>query len=208
MTDNPQRTRLGRTVAKLGAGCLFCGGVLGFSADFMSMQQAACRLSAFQPGLGDLCGSLGFGGMPTQEERLTWASRPPGDCNALRAHVEQFPDGAHRTQAAELLAARTETERTEWEESVRPLTLEIPGYDEQPTEREAQSATLARAEEEADQLCRGFATTTRFRLRGASPILRTWDCMERTTGVSCTYKGEAICELDIRKTVVDERCAS
>lgn len=208
MTKNVPKTRLGRTIASLGAGCVLCGGILGFSADFMSMQQTVCAYSGFQPRLGDLCGAYGLGGMPSQEERLAWAARKPGDCEAMRAHVHDFPDGAYRAKAAELLDARTETERVVWEESVRPLTLEIPGYDEASTERAAQAATLARAEEEATQLCRGFATTTRFRLRGASPILRIWDCTERRTGISCTYKGEAVCEHDVRKTVVEESCAS
>jgi hypothetical protein len=65
-----------------------------------------CTLPAAQPGLSDGCGGLGLGGRPDRAERLAWEARTPGSCPALREHINRFPNGAYRSEAADLRAGK------------------------------------------------------------------------------------------------------
>jgi hypothetical protein len=96
------RARRGRVAALLGA--LAMG--FSFSADLAGVQGGLCTIPISQPSWSDGCGALGLGGRPTRKERVAWESRPARDCAFLQDHIERFPDGAYRTVAADLWAAR------------------------------------------------------------------------------------------------------
>ena len=67
------------------------------------------RRTLFQPQISDMCGALGLGNRATKAERVAWEGRKPGSCEALRTHIEHFPDGAYHDKAADMLAARRTT---------------------------------------------------------------------------------------------------
>jgi hypothetical protein len=130
-----------------------------------------------------------------------------GSCDALRRHVEQFPDGAYRTQAAELLAARRVTQTEVWMPGTRRLALFV-GQEGAPgrTEAAAHSAALARAQPSAERLCKGFAATTAFRLKEATPIAQQWHCETTVGGAVCGFDGEVVCDLEERRIEETESC--
>ena len=77
--------------------------LLGFNT--FGVSGKICTMPGAQPGLSDSCGALHLGGRPTREERLAWCAGR-GDCQALRAHIDRFPDGAYRSEAVALSRPR------------------------------------------------------------------------------------------------------
>ena len=167
-----------------------------------------CGVPLFQPAISDLCGAMGFGNRPTKTERVAWEGREPGSCAALRAHVEHFPEGAYRRNAADLLAARRVTAREIWTPSERQLALFV-GNDDAAYSNEpaAQAAALARGQGSAERLCKGFAATTSFRFISARPAPQTWNCQSVAKGVTCSFEGEAVCAVEERRAQEVESCA-
>ena len=164
-----------------------------------------CTIPGLQPGFSDACGALRLGARPTREERLAWAARPAGSCQALRDHIARFPEGAYRREAADLLTARRVTTQDTWRASTRSLSLFQPAQGAA-NEPDARARALAAAQTQADNLCRGFAATTAFRFRAATPQPTTWSCQPGAGGVLCSFEGEAACQLDEKATVEREIC--
>jgi hypothetical protein len=194
-----QRITYGALASTLGVAIVF-----GFNV--FAAQRPLCSLPVFQPSLSDFCGSLGFGDRPTKAERLAWEAREPGSCQALRDHVEAFPEGALRETAASLIAARQVTQTETWEPSERRLVLFVGPGARQPTEAAARAETLERAGRDAERLCSGFSATASFRLIASSPEAQTWECSSSAGGVSCSFDGEAVCQLEERHMVETEVC--
>ncbi len=164
-----------------------------------------CTIPGAQPGLSDACGALRLGARPTQAERLAWAARAAGDCQALRDHIARFPEGAYRREAADLLTARRVTTEDAWRATTRALTLFQPAQSAL-NEAGARAKALAAAQTQADNLCRGFAAATSFRFRAATPRPTTWNCQSGAGGVACSFEGQAACQVDEETTVERESC--
>jgi hypothetical protein len=179
--------------------------VVGFN--LLSAQDKLCGAPLLQPQISDLCGTLGLGHRPTTAERIAWASREPGSCAALRAHIERFPEGAYRAVAADLLAARRVTQTEIWTPTVRRLVLFV-GQDDvaHSSEPAAQAAALGRARMSAERLCKSFVATTSYRLTSAKPIVQMWNCSRASTSVLCGLEGEALCEVEERRVQDIEEC--
>lgn len=201
-----------RALRRASAGVVSMGAlglVVAFSGNVMSVQQHTCSVAMAQPTLSDVCGALGLGGMPSRAERLAWQAREPGNCAALRSHVERFPDGAYRSTAADLIAARRETEDEVWTRAERRLRLAlIPGQGLHPSETAARTAAEAEALAEARTLCAGFANTQSYRVLSAAPQLEELDCDTYSRGVTCSGRGEAVCAVEVRETIRTERCGA
>lgn len=201
------RRWLRRLTAVSGAGAL-AGLVLVFGADVFGMQARFCQLSWGQPGLSDACGAWSIGGAPTKAERLGWQSRERGSCAALRAHVAKFPRGAYRQTAdARLTALQIETEET-WTTREHPLELYV-GRDVAPSLNRAgaEADARARAQTEADRLCKSFAATGQNRLRLARTVVVRMQCDAVKGGQICGLEGQAVCAIEVRGQLQHERCA-
>ncbi|MCA8901236.1 MAG: hypothetical protein KDA53_08285 [Hyphomonas sp.] len=185
------------------------GAVFSFSANLMSFQDTICSIGIAQPGISDACGAMGFGGKPSKTERLAWSNREAGSCEALRRHIDLFPEGAFRDQAADMLAAMR-TEATEvWEPTEKRLVLFLPGDGTAfAGEADARAAALSRAEAKAAQMCKSFAATASYRLSASSASAADWTCDSSAGGISCAFDGEAVCDLNIRRVEEKEVCSS
>jgi hypothetical protein len=185
----------------------FGGLALGFN--LFGAQDQVCGVSFLQPQVSDVCGVLGLGHRATKKERIAWEGRAPGSCAALRAHIERFPQGAYRDDAAEILAARRVTQVEIWTPGTRRLSMfmgqgDVPSADE----AAARSAALARARAPAARLCKGFAAATNFRFMSATAAAQIWNCDHVAGGVICGFEGEAQCTLEERRTQETETCGS
>jgi hypothetical protein len=166
-----------------------------------------CGLPGVQPGMSDLCGTLGFGNRPTREERLAWEARDPANCAALREFVERFPDGAYRSKAADLLTARKVTTIETWTPATRTLALFEP-LGETPAKDEAlaKSAALQRAQTTSDRLCRDFGAGSLYRFTSSTPHADHWSCRRENAGVVCGFEGRTECALEARRLSEHEIC--
>ena len=175
-----------------------------FGSNTFHVQDKACAAPQV---VSDLCGTLGFGGRPAKAERVAWQVLRPGNCEDLRNYLGRFPDGAYRGRAQSLLADRHEKESAVWTPGVRQLVLHE-GQAEKalPTLVSAQEDALGRAQRKAENLCHGFAETTRYRFKSAKPDAQQWDCGKIGHGFSCGLEGQAICELEEKSTKLDETC--
>jgi hypothetical protein len=181
--------------------------VAAFAFNTFGVAANVCTVPGLQPGLSDFCGACRLGERPTQAERLAWAAKPPGSCQALRDHIARFPEGAYRREAADLLTARRVTTEDVWAQNVRTLTLYQPQSAQGAgDEAAARAKALAAAQVQADNLCRGFAATTAYRFRVATPQASAWTCERAAGGVVCGFEGMAACQLDEKTTVEREAC--
>ncbi|HVN01427.1 MAG TPA: toll/interleukin-1 receptor domain-containing protein [Caulobacteraceae bacterium] len=178
-----------------------------FAFNTFGVATNVCTIPGPQPALSDACGAWRLGERPTRDERLAWAAKPASSCQALRDHIARFPEGAYRREAADLLTARRVTTEDVWSPSTRQLALFQPqATDGAPDEAAARAKAVAAAQTQADNLCRGFAATTAFRFRAASPQPQTWTCAKGGGGVVCGFDGQVVCQLDERATVERETC--
>jgi hypothetical protein len=182
-------------------------GGLAFGFNLFSAQDQVCDVSLLQPQISDVCGALGLGHRPTKKERIAWEGREPGSCAALRTHIERFPQGAYRHDAADMLTARRVTQAETWTPGTRRLSLFV-GQDDVPSTNEAaaRSAALARAQASAERLCKGFVATMSFRLASATLAPQIWKCERVSGGVVCGFEGEAVCMLEERGIQETESC--
>jgi hypothetical protein len=182
-------------------------GSLMFGFNLFSAQDQVCGISFLQPGISDACGSIGLGSRPTRKERIAWQHREEGSCEALRAHIKDFSEGAYRNAAADLLAGRRVAQRETWASVTRRLVLHM-GDDATPSDNEirARSEALLRAQDPAERLCKGFAATTSFRFISAKPAAQQWNCSAVSDGVVCGFEGEAVCEVEERDMQETETC--
>ena len=178
-----------------------------FAFNTFGVASNICTLPGTQPGLSDFCGACRLGERPTRAERLAWAARAPGSCQALRDHIARFPEGAYRREAADLLTARRVTSEAVWSPSTRQLALYQPQTTAgAPDEAGAHAKALAAAQTQADNLCRGFAAATAFRFRTATPQPASWTCEHGGGGVVCGFEGMVACQLDEKAAVEHETC--
>jgi len=183
--------------------------IAAFAFNTFGVATNVCTIPGAQPGLSDACGACGLGGRPSREERIAWAGKPAGSCQALRDHIARFPEGAYRREAADLLTARRVTNEDVWSPNVRSLALYQPQTaDGAPDEAAAHAKALAAAQTQADNLCRGFAAATSFRFRAATPQPTTWSCNKGGGGVVCGFEGQAACQLDEKASVEHEVCGA
>ena len=173
--------------------------LMAFGLDAFGVQSRACAIS---PAASDTCGALGWGGRPTQEERLAWESRRDG-CDALRAHLARFPDGALRVESQARLDAvkRVDT----WVAGSR----ELPGYvrqQEMPmaTEAAATEDAIRQVEKEVRGLC--TAASEQERLTDARATAVRTDCRtDPRGGTTCSASFTALCSLEqLRRVEVCE----
>lgn len=193
------------TLSSLASAIGFGGLALAFN--LFSAQDHVCAVPFLQPQLSDACGAVGLGHRATKAERLAWERCEPGSCDALRRHIAQFPEGAYRTKAADLLAALRIMHTEVWTPSTRRLALYV-GQDGAPSRNEsaARSAALGRAQPNAERLCKGFVATTAFRLKSGTPVSLNWNCGPVSGGVACAFDGEAVCDLEERRLQETESC--
>jgi TIR domain len=204
--QGPTRRLIRRlTWSSLASAALFSS--LAFGLNLFRLQDHLCAMPLLQPGISDVCGSLGFGNRPTRPERIAWAAWEPGSCAALKTHIERFPGGVYHDRAASLLAARHVTQTETWTPVTRRLVLVEPQGDVPfATEAAAHAAALAQAQVPADRLCKGFAAATLFRFRSAMSAPQAWHCNPMVKGIVCGFEGEAVCELDERQVQENETC--
>jgi hypothetical protein len=167
-----------------------------------------CKIPGPQPALSDLCGALRLGGRPSQAERLAWERRPLGQCEALRTHINRFPEGAYRGEAEALLAARRVQRQDNWRPATRDLPLFEAAEDESRvgSRDQAQTRAISHAAEDAARLCKSFASGALFRFVSATPVAEVWSCASQGAGVTCGFDGHAACALEERRIVEQEQC--
>jgi hypothetical protein len=178
-----------------------------FAFNTFGVASQVCTLPGPQPGLSDSCGSLGLGGRPDRTERLAWEARASGSCTALRDHIARFPDGAYRSEAADLLTARKTSVLETWHPATRTLALFEPSAGAAAKdEHTAQARSLERAKADAERLCRNFGAGTLYRYVSSSPIAERWSCTPRGSGRVCGFEGQAECQLSERRQMQQEVC--
>lgn len=186
----------------LASAFIFCFGA--FASNTLQVQDRACRLPLFQPLISDACGALELGNRPTKSERTAWESQERGSCASLRAHIARFPNGFYRGEANGLLAARRVTQTEVWTAAQRHLALFQPEAEVSSINKvAAQGVAIAEAQRRAERLCRGFEATKLFHFKSARPAAHEWSCGPTKKGVTCSFEGEAVCELEERR--IDER---
>lgn len=196
--------RLMRRAAAGSGGFGLAALALAFAVNAFHSQDALCQVPGVQPGLSDVCGALRLGDAPSRAERIAWQARPAGSCEALRAHIARFPDGAYRTLAADLLAGARISRAPAFTAAPRPVR----GYVRQ-SEQTFASAALAqddaraRALTDAQQLA--CAPHDAFE-RGADAHLDTvsFDCRAMPGGQVCAADYAATCRIEARALL--ERC--
>ena len=201
-----------RVARRLLLGASSSAGIAAFAAiafNTFGVASNLCTVPGPQPALSDACGAVRVGERPSRDERIAWAALQPGSCPALRDFVGRFPEGAYRREAADLLTARKVTTEDVWRPSERQLALFQPQLTEGAAgEAAAQAKALAAAQTQADNLCRGFAATTAFRFRAATPRPSTWTCAPGGGGTVCGFEGMVSCQLDERASVEHETCGA
>ncbi len=200
-------TRLVRRLTWSGLATTICVGSLTVGFNLFAVNDQICAASFLQPQISDLCGTLGLSNRPTKTERIAWENRERGSCDALRTHVEQFPQGAHRNEAADMLTARRVIQTEAWLPATRELTLFVThGGETHADETTARAAATKRAQTRAEQLCNGFAATNTYRLIAAESTAQIWHCSPTADGVACSFEGDANCEVEERHTLETETC--
>lgn len=187
-------------------------GVVGIAALILGLnpfgiQDRACAVSAFQPGMSDMCGALGLGHRPTENERVAWQERAPGSCEELRAHLKRFPTGAYRQRAADLLSSPPRvTQQEVWRPAERRLSMFVGQEGSFDGAAAAKTAALARSRAGAERLCKGFAAATKSRLVSVKPDAQDWDCEPFGSGTTCGFTGEAVCAVEEREIQETTTC--
>lgn len=193
-----RRRRVVWTASTVALFVMGAGLLLGLPAG----QRAICTV----PGVRGVCGEMGWGGVASRAEEALWASRRAGDCDVLRRIITQFPKGVYAEEARRRLGAAQPGTKERWEDGERriPMTVQ-PKLQPFASEAEAQRDALARAAKEAETEC-GFWNQGEFRVVAAKAVLREWRCMQRLGGHACSFEGEAVCAVKVRKVDQVEAC--
>lgn len=201
------RKRLMRRLTYSGFASAIGFGVLAFGFNLFRAQNRVCGIPLLQPSVSDVCGAMGLGDRPSKRERTAWEGREPGSCAALRTHIERFPNGTYRDEAASMLAARRVEQTEVWTATTRRLEFFEPQEDIPSTNKAgAQTIALAHAQARAERECKGFAATTSFRFTSATAAPELWDCSPTGKGLTCGFEGKAVCELQERLIQENETC--
>jgi hypothetical protein len=198
--------RLTRRLTYSGLASAMAFGGVAFGLNAFHAQDGVCGVPLLQPWISDVCGALRLGNRPSKSERIAWERREPGSCADLRRHIERFPDGIYRDEAAGMLAGRRVTQTEVWTAAMHRLELvELQG-DVPSGTAAAKVDALARATVRAERMCKAFAATGSFRFKSAMPIPQVWNCSRLAQGVTCGLEGEAVCDLDERRIQEYETC--
>lgn len=172
----------------------------------LAIQNNLCSVNFIQPNMSDMCGALGLGGKPEREERLAWESRPSGSCDALRAHIKRFPNGALRAAAADMIDGRRIVADERWVKDEQRLPIYLPIGDGFSNRAAAEADARTRAQAHASLLCEGFAATDIYQLRSSAFTPDYFTCETTATGNYCSFEGQAICALERLKRTNVEFC--
>lgn len=192
------RRRTQRLLARYGVSSAAVAAALSLVFNTFGAATRVCTVPGLQPGLSDLCGSIGLGGRPSQAERLAWEALPPHDCEALGAHIRAFPHGVHALDANNLLTAGKVSQVITWMPAERPLPFtELVTDAPSANLAAARKAAIAHAVGRMEEMCRGLAISGHlFRYRGLGPpVVREWSCQNLPAGTSCGWSGDAVCKL-------------
>jgi hypothetical protein len=186
-----------RRLAAGGATGLLAALGWALAVNLLGTQDKLCSLPVAQPGLSDLCGRWGLAGRPDQAERLAWEARPAGSCEALRQHVQRFPNGALRAKAADLIASARVARATAY----TPAPREAQGYVRQGAtgqadEAKARADALARAQADAQELSCA-PVPPHERLTGAKVEAKRFDCRRLPDGsTTCALDYRSQCSIE------------
>lgn len=214
MTENIESSSDEPTEKKKRKGLLFgipltflAGSGLAFFANVLSIQETVCSVNMGQPGISDTCGAMGAGGKPTRAERLAWADIDRTSCDALRTHIQTFPTGVYRDDAADFLATSKTSQSISWTPVERRLSLFLDQSENRLASRTlAENDARTRGKAKAAQLCRSFAATASYRLGSANVEPQEWLCDSSGAGVTCGMQGDAICALELQQVSEVETC--
>lgn len=182
-------------------------GAFAFFANVMSVQETVCAVGFAQPGISDACGAMRAGDRPTKSERIAWAAVEIADCDALRRHIQSFPEGVYRDDAADLLAASRTKQTETWQTVERRLAIFLDDNGTAMNSLQAAKDTArANATKKAEQMCRSFAATASYKLDSAKIDPQEWFCDDEPTGHVCGLQGDAVCSLQLRGTQQTETC--
>jgi hypothetical protein len=192
------RRLLRRAAAGSGASAVAIAAIT-FGGNLFTVQDRACTMPAAQPAISDLCGAIHLGGRPDHDERLAWAARPKGSCEALRDFINRYPGGAYRSEAADLLQAASVSRSP----SFTPAPRTAHGYVRQ---SEAPFSKEAAAQADAGKRAVADATETTCapvgdneRLAGADLSKTTYDCRPSPLGGwACAADYVATCRIEVR----------
>lgn len=196
--------RLMRRAAAGSGGFALAALALALAVNAFHIQDGLCRMPGVQPALSDMCGALHAGDAPSRAERIAWQTRPAGSCDALRAHIARFPNGAYRTLAADLLQGA----RISRAQAFTAATRTVRGYVRQSEQAfvsaaHAQDDARARALADAEQIA--CAPHDAFeRTDGAVLDTVNFDCRAMYGGQVCAADYAATCRIEAR--ALAERC--
>ena len=199
--------RLRRRLTAGGVAAVLAALASAFATNTLNLQNSTCGMPLAQPWLSDACGTFGLGARPGRPERIAWEQRPKGDCDALKKHIRQFPEGSYLATAAAMLSARNVTPVEQWVPVQHPLRLLL-GRDapSSATEVAARSAAIERGRKKAQILCQDFGASGLARYRGADVDAQEWTCEPARGGIVCGFEGRALCSLDELSKVESETC--
>ena len=166
---------------------------LSFGFNVLGAQDNICGIGPLSAG----CGDLGLGKQPSREERLAWARLNRSDPSALQAFVVRFPDGVHRSAAADLLSACRPVAVMAWVPHKSTVGIFVSRLAATAVrEREARMRARALAAEEGTKACTAHGFNDGFRYAGHLELrLDSVACAPVGDGVGCAAEGWAICHM-------------
>ena len=155
--------------------------------------------------LAGLYRDVGADQIASPAEAAAWSSLKPNSCADLRNFLGAHGDGVHAQEAQALLAARRIVRKPTDIISSRPLPLYVSALDAASSPSGGGRAGAdARADAEAQRLCRGLADATSSTLISAKARITERQC----DGSSCSAGGQAICKLQEPEVRTIEVCGS
>jgi len=184
--------------------------IIGFALNLLELQNNLCSINFYQPELSDFCGAYGLGGKPKEEERLAWEAREPGNCEALRAHIDLYGNtGELYARASAMLDARRIQQEEAWvaDEQRLPLSQSISAAGSV-TEEVAREEAISIAQSAGSATCSAFESGEFYRSTGFEIVAENWDCFSLRSGFHCGFDGKVICRHDRLNRSEREVCGS
>ncbi|SEQ07666.1 hypothetical protein SAMN05428995_102521 [Loktanella sp. DSM 29012] len=173
----------------------------------LELQNNLCSIGWPQPTLSDFCGEHGLGGKPKKEERIAWESREPGSCEALRSHIDRFPNGALYARAAAALEARRVDINESWiPETSRNIFSQSFAPEGADTMIAAREGALASGRRWAEESCRAHEASDFYRFLSVDLEVEQWDCLSLRSGHYCGFDGYRICHFESLERTELETC--
>jgi len=192
-----------KAAAPFVVGLGFISGTVAFVNDMGSFQKLSCKA----PGVRALCGSAGWGGVPSAEQDAAWekaTARQDGD--GLRAYLRRWPRGAYAQEAQARLAGCAAREVERWKPEVKRLPIYVGfGPDPKGDETAARAEAMERAQRDGQGLCVAY-TSGEFRLASVTPEPEKWNCQAGGNGQTCGFEGKVACNVEVRQVDLREIC--